>query len=412
MLGNLAKTPTSFDFSKGITSGLKGAAADAKTHMGNLATLMGETFSSIKGGGGIVNSLTSAMSLAGPEIAGLIANPITMGVVAGVGAALATIPGAMEREWKLATLTAATGSEKQSRKILSGLKTTFVGTSISEGEYGHAVQEMASQGIAAEQIVGRMQVMGNIAVATGTSLSGMAEAIAKVEVSGRVTARTLQNMRPVAEQLARTYGVSTERIFEMAEHGTIGVKALNKAMERLGGKGGVYGTAMELQKTTTEGQWSIAMGQLKSAFADIGEMLLPVVSELASAFADLTAGIKWITSKIPNAPGTNQGVIAKSLEFTADPKKFWSYTWDRIKDLWGGKAGGTDTGAPRDISKPISQLPHGERFGFTGLAGLAEQMQAKAGDIIAQQQLDTQKEQLKEQQKTNATLEKKTGGWW
>jgi tape measure domain-containing protein len=410
MLKKLSKESTSFDFSKGLGAGVKKMAGEAKNHLGNLGTLTGEMFSSIKGGGGVVKSITAAFSLAGPEIAGLLMNPITGGIVAGVGMALATLPGAIERETKLTKLGIQTGSPDRGKALASGMRSTFTGTGLNAPEA--AASEMAAKGMSPAEITAQMKVLGNISVATGESMEGMAEALAKTEASGKVTGRTLQAMRPVAEELAREYGVSTERIFAMAEDGTIKVNQLKDAMQALGGETGRWGNALATMQDTTAGRWSQLTTEIAGLFADVGTTIMDAF-DLKDLFADFTMIIEFVRKiwnlvfdviPIGKAIGlvfwsvwkVFEGifwVVNKIVDAITEMVKWAEYLLTLgFYDPW--KKDKAKTSGDKSLQTKKDMVGGNQSFGHAGIADLATTMQDNAGRLqvnLAQQQLAEQK---------------------
>lgn len=413
VLSGVNKSAGNIDLSKGVRAGVNKMLSDFKGHAGNMGTLIGETVGSIKAGKGVTSSITAALSLAGPEIAGLLASPITGGIVSGVTAALATIPGAIERETKLTKLSIQAGNSRRAEDLHSGLKKTFAGSGISPEEFETHVAAMAQKGDKPEKIISQMRTLGNISTATGASMGAMAEALERAEASGRITGRTLQAMRPVAEELARTYGVSTQQIFEMGEQGAVRVKDLQAAMDRLGGSTGIWGNALQRMQHTTGGAWEKLWSEIKGLFTDVGTVFLDafnmrgVLQNLGSVVALVRS---WVNLMLEIAPIGK--AIGAAFELVMGPMRkivdFVTELVNKIRDAvvelkrlvnaakyysTVGLFGSLDD-KREGPGEPAKGGSTRGQFEFTNLSSFAEKMQGEAGSTytLPQQQLEAAKE--------------------
>lgn len=406
-LSGMAKGSASFDLSKGLKTGVTESFKSLKGNVGNLGTLFGEAMSSIKGGSGITSTLTSAFSLAGPEIAAVLSNPITGvvagAVLAGVGLAVASIPIAIEREFKMTRLGIQTGNQDRAEQLHGGLKKAFTGTGIDESEFTAPVAAMAQKGATPEKITAQMKILGNISIATGESMGGMAEALERAQASGKITGRTLQAMRPVAEELARTYGVSTEQIFAMGEGGAIRVRDLQAAMERLGGATGIWGNALTKMQNTTSGAWSQLSATTKGFLGDIGTYLMKAfniqgVLQTWNAFMEYWRALRNLIEEILPVADIFQFMFEAMLKPLRLIVQSVTEMINKLREaihLMKRFANPFSQGDKRvGPEEPIKGGTTRGQFEFSGLTAFAEKMQGEAGAqyTLPQQQLDAQKE--------------------
>lgn len=285
-----------------------GAIKDVKQKLKELpsagATEIGSALKGVMSGsggvGGMVQSITSAFSAASPAIAALMTNPFTVAIGAAIVAATPMVLAAAERERKMVNMTNATGSAGKSRAIMGGLASTFSGTDIGEEQYARVSRDMAAAGIPAEKLVGHMRTIGNIAATTGDSFEGMAEAYERVEITGKVSARTIMAMKPVAEELAKMYHTNTEEITRWAESGRIGAVHVTAAMERLGGETGKWGKAMENQKGTVSGLWQQITATMKGMVGDWGAPLLEVIRPILAWAKDFLGATREMGKFLTN----------------------------------------------------------------------------------------------------------------
>ena len=167
-----------------------------------------------------------------------------------------------------------TRSTEATDNMLRELKEQFAGTSISAEQYKHVAEKLLTEGVSASDIPEKLKAIGNIAAATGESIEGMATALHRAELTGKVTSRTLMTMPAVVEELKRMYPELGENIMLAAQKGYIGINQLQSAIKNLGGENGRFGTAMASQKDTLSGQWSMAKEKMEKIFTGIGTSLI------------------------------------------------------------------------------------------------------------------------------------------
>ena len=206
-------------------------------------------------------------------------NPVSMLTSAiaalGAGAGIGEIIGMGARLERTRTdFDQLTRSSAATDQMLGALKKQFAGTSIDSDQYKAVAKELLAEGAAAAEVPGKLKVLGNIAAATGDSLEGMATAMHRAELTGKVTARTLMSMPAVVEELNKMYPQLGGNIMEAAESGQIGIKQLQAAVNNLGGGSGKFSNAMKAQQETLIGQWDIAKGKLGKIFSSIGDDII------------------------------------------------------------------------------------------------------------------------------------------
>jgi hypothetical protein len=392
---------------KNVGAGLSEAFSGVKEKLGGIVG------SAMKGAdlGGFFGELTSGITSLAPMFGEILAIPFLGEIAAGVAAMIATIPAGISRETHLTRLGIQTGSPGRAKALASGLHETFTGSGVEAPE--RVAAEMASKGKSPEEIVAQMKKLGNISLGTGDNLEGMADAMARVEITGRVTSRTLWSMKGVTEQLARDYGVGTERIKEMADQGLVRIPQLQRAIDKLGGAGGHYGQAMKTMQNTTAGQWEALTSQFSRLAGDIGTSLMGGLKEFFAGIASAVGFVRELLGAIgdlvPLAGVWSDIVIGIWEAFkgifdmlTAIVHKIREAI-KRAEELayWlsfgiiGKKPGTKEEAADKSMEVPKDTSGVGHRFEFHGIADLATSMQERAGELasnVPKQQLDVLKQ--------------------
>ena len=201
--------------------------------------------SSVEGAIGSVTEkfkgLLSPMGLVSKALAAL-------GAGAGIGGMLSMAMGLSRVRTGFDQLTRSAGMTDE---LLGQLKRQFSGTSISVESYRAAARELLQLGTAAKDIPGRLQTLGNIAAATGEPLDAMAGALRRMEITGKVTSRTIFMLGPsIQDALQKAYPALGENLAEAADKGQIGIKQIQAAIDSLGGTGGQFAGAMAAQQDT------------------------------------------------------------------------------------------------------------------------------------------------------------------
>ena len=246
------------------------------------------------------------MDALGEKIGGLkshfaaMLNPVGMLTAAlealGAGAGIAEfISKGMELEETKTNFDQLTRSAAATDEILGAMKAQFSGTSIDSEQYKAAAREMLAMGTAASEIPGRLQSLGNIAAATGDSLQGMASAMRRAEITGKVTTRTLMMMPAAVEELNRMYPELGGNVMEAAEAGRIGLAHLQAAVNNLGGSSGKFGNAMKAQQEGMMGQWKIAKDKLGQTFGTIGTALIEGF-HLPAVMGKISEWLSWFNA--------------------------------------------------------------------------------------------------------------------
>ncbi len=241
--------------------------------------------SSVEGAiGSVTEKFKGLLSPMGLVSEGLAA----LGAGAGIGGMLSMAMGLSRVRTGFDELTRSAGMTDE---LLGQLKRQFSGTSISVESYRAAARELLQLGTAAKDIPGRLQTLGNIAAATGEPLDAMAGALRRMEITGKVTSRTIFMLGPSIQDALQKAYPAFENLAEAADKGQIGIKQIQAAIDSLGGTGGQFAGAMAAQQDDMLGHWERLKEGVVGALTRIGEWIyhafdLGAVSDNLAAFAD------------------------------------------------------------------------------------------------------------------------------
>ena len=152
-----------------------------------------------------------------------------------------------------------------------------------------------------EETISLFQRLGDTAGGKSQKLESITRGYSKALGKGKVDMESLNMIGeagvPIIAELAKMYGVSTTKIYEMSSKGQIGIKDLNKVFQIMTSQGGIFFKGMEIASQTASGKISTLKDTINLTFAAIGEKMLPVIKEFTDrAIAAAEKIQKWAES--------------------------------------------------------------------------------------------------------------------
>jgi tape measure domain-containing protein len=183
-----------------------------------------------------------------------------------------------------ASFTTMFGSAEKAKAMMSDIQSFAASTPFESPEIAQATKSLVAFGIAQDQAIPSMRMLGDLASGLGIPLNDLAQIYGKARVQGRLFAEDMNQLQgrgiPVAQALAANFGVNEDKIRGMVEAGQVGFPQLQAALYSLTKEGSMFGGAMEKQSQTFWGQWSSLMDNLKIAFGGVGKMFIGTLTEM------------------------------------------------------------------------------------------------------------------------------------
>lgn len=362
-------------------------AAEAKLNafaqkVAGLGTKMGPAF----------RPLTDGLAGGISALAGKVGTPLTM--VVGAAASL----GQMAASEFMGSLTR--GMAKEDEKLVAKIKFRYlVGDPIqadamaarikavtgsgllSTGDMMAASGRLVQSGMSGRQSVDLAKALGNIGFVTGGDVGGMADALARINTRGTITAKEIDRagsagmpMRDIAAEM----GYTVDGLRRAAERGEVSLDSFNKAVVAAGqkfavsveqiAKGTTLGSQKRLDKAWEKADSAIAskfgysklgnaINDAKSfaleTFADykpIQSLLMPGLETVSSGFRSLGLG-----GKSEPAPAADDGAKAKAGAAFLRQKGLGAL--DLMQSAWEGfKSIGKDSREERETKALWSDL--------------------------------------------------------
>jgi tape measure domain-containing protein len=263
------------------------------------------------------------------KLSGVIGNVVKLGV-AFAGAAIvggltagakAGIDFNSAIEQTTVSLSTMLGSQEKANDLIGEMTAFAAKTPYEFPELADSTKKLLAFGVAQEDIIPTMTMLGDISAGLGINVSELAELYGKAKVQGRLFAEDVNQLTgrgiPVIQEFAKQFGVSESEVRGLVEAGKIGFPELQTALESLTGESGKFGGLMAAQSQTFAGQWSTlkdtinqTMGQaMKPIFDWLTGTALPAAIELLEKFSagfaegGLLGGIKALFAGVGESMG-------------------------------------------------------------------------------------------------------------
>lgn len=248
------------------------------------------TLSSSVGGG-----LKSAfMSLPGAQF---FTNPIVamssgIGIVAKLG---------MQAESTATSFKVLVGDEDKATKMLDDLNKYADDTIWDRMGTQNAAKTMLGFGVAAENVVGDLKMLGNMAMGDKNKLQQLALAFGQVSSAGKLQGNDLLQLinagySPLADIAAIT-GDKVENVKEKMSKGQISFDIVRQAMIRATSEGGRFAGMTDKLAQTSAGAFEQMKGKalqtMLELYNGIQPLLVPLFNTISSALSGLSAAIQW-----------------------------------------------------------------------------------------------------------------------
>lgn len=256
-------------------SQLRADAAQARNILQGVGT------SAVKEG----DRIDATMKKIGASIAGVFA----IQQVKDFAVQVATVRGQfqqLEAAFKVLTGDAAVAENLMSQLIHTAATTPFGVTDITQ-----AAKQLLAYGVEADKVNETLIRLGDICAGLSIPIGDLAYLYGTTMTQGRLYTADLNQFLgrgiPLADELAKQFGVAKEEIRKMVEEGKVGFTEVQQAIINLTNEGGKFGGLMEEQSKTITGQLSNLQDGFEQMFNEIGKSTQGVISESISLASTL-----------------------------------------------------------------------------------------------------------------------------
>lgn len=240
---------------------------------------------------------------------GAVAKKAALGafVGAGVAAGAALVSGfasAVNQQTSEKVLSGLYGSAEKATRMMQDLRKVSSQSPVEYSAYTKAAEALAYAGVEGDQAVKVLENVGHAITATGGTSEHMdraTAAVTKMVNAGKVSLDALQELSgsgtPIISGLAEHFGVSMDKINEMASEGAIGLEDVISVMENATGENFQKSLAGSAAASQSFGnQFKIAKDNIVTA---IGSALVPALEKIAPAIKPVSDAIVTGIEKLP-----------------------------------------------------------------------------------------------------------------
>jgi tape measure domain-containing protein len=166
------------------------------------------------------------------------------------------------------------GEAAKAKATLKDLFDFSANTPLEMPEVQASAVKLMAAGVAADNLVGSIETLGNVSSAYQANLLTTSTIFAQVVNKGQLYAEEIQqfgeNGIPALRLLADEAGKSTAEIMAMATAGELTAADLARAFDKAGGAGGKFSQALAEQGESTKGLWSTFRDTVNQTLTKLG----------------------------------------------------------------------------------------------------------------------------------------------
>lgn len=178
------------------------------------------------------------------------------------------------------------GSEEKATALMSEVAKTAAITPFGLQDVAGGAKQLLAYGVAAEDTIDTLVRLGDIAAGLSIPLNDLVYLYGTTMTQGRMFTQDLRQFQgrgiPLADELAKQFGVTKDKVGELVTAGRVGFEEMRKAIISMTSEGGKFGGLMENQSKTITGQLSNIEDAIDGMFNAIGKSLEGVINDTLS----------------------------------------------------------------------------------------------------------------------------------
>lgn len=181
-------------------------------------------------------------------------------------------------------------------------KTPFDLQGVAQG-----TKQLLAYGSTAEEVVGELRMLGDIAAGLSLPLGDLVYLYGTTRTQGRMYTQDLRQFMgrgiPLAEELAKQFGVTKDKIGELVTAGKVGFEEMRQALVAMTSDGGKFYNLMEAQSATITGKMSNLGDAIDQMFNDIGK-------STEGFIASALDGVTWVVENYEKVGRVLMDIVA------------------------------------------------------------------------------------------------------
>mgnify|MGYP002507803396 CR=1 FL=1 len=184
---------------------------------------------------------------------------------------------------KSATASIALGTATAKAMMEYGASSSYALSKLAEG-----TEKMVGYGIDMRIVNKEMEMLGDLALGDSSRMEHLAIAYGQVYGQGKARAQELYQFVnagiPIMDMLATKLGVTTSAVMDMTRNGEISFGIIRDVLKEATAEGGRYHDLMKkITGMSVGGQWTMFQNQIKLMFKDMGDNMLPALTNILTA---------------------------------------------------------------------------------------------------------------------------------
>ena len=176
------------------------------------------------------------------------------------------------------------GSKKQADALMAQMVRTAATTPFSLQDVAGGAKQLLAYGMASDKVNDTLVRLGDIASGLSIPLGDLVYLYGTTMTQGRIFTQDYNQFMgrgiPLAEELAKQFGVTKNKVKEMVEAGKVGFPEIERAILAMTNEGGKFGGLMKEQSKTIAGQISNLGDSITGMFNKIGQQNEGLISAL------------------------------------------------------------------------------------------------------------------------------------
>ena len=197
------------------------------------------------------------------------------------------------------------GSKEKANTLMSQLVETAAKTPFDLQGVANGAKQLLAYGTSAENVNGTLIRLGDIAAGLSIPLNDLVWLYGTTMTQGRLFTQDLRQFQgrgiPLADELAKQFGVTKDKVGELVTAGKIGFPEVQKAIEAMTNEGGKFGGLMEAQSKTITGQISNIEDAISTMFNQIGKENESTINSALSGVSYLVEHWESVVTAIESA---------------------------------------------------------------------------------------------------------------
>ncbi len=213
------------------------------------------------------------------------------------------------------------GSEEKAAALMEQLTKTAAVTPFDLQGVTNGAKQLLAYGVAADEVNDTLVHLGDIAAGLSLPLGDLVYLYGTTMTQGRMFTQDLRQFMgrgiPIAEELAKQFGVTKDKVGELVTAGKVGADEFKRAIMAMSSEGGKFAGLMEAQSKTITGQISNIEDAIDGMFNNLGKQSEGIINGTLSVVSSLVENYQKVGEVIGGVVATYGTYKAAVMTVTA-----------------------------------------------------------------------------------------------